>query len=154
MSLTFYSVPIPKPATIAQHKQIAFISTWFNAIVLAYWCKETEQILLLTERGWFIQPDATIKESLTALINITPEDIKIDNLWFIKNGSLAVASNMEAWQVYDQKWSDFFNMGVCAHFKLESRKPATNELPSLSRKLSPPFMPSIYEEEYEEIINI
>ena len=117
-----YSISIPNPTTLAPYIQIGFITTWESNLILIYWAPEINQVLLLNGmKGWFMQPNARITDSLAQLLNVTAEDIMLDRLFFMKDNQTEVPNNTDVWEVYDHTWSLYAEQRVSLQCTLRLR---------------------------------
>ena len=117
-----YSISIPTPPTLEPYTQIGFVTTWENTLLLVYWASEINQVLLLNaSKGWFIQPNGRIIDSLAELLNVPAADIQLGRLFLMKDKEIEVPKDADIWEIYDHTWARYAEKGATLQCTLQLR---------------------------------
>ena len=117
-----YSISIPTPPTLEPYTQIGFVTTWENTLLLVYWASDINQVLLLNgSKGWFMQPNGRIIDSLAELLNVPARDIQLGRVFFMKHTEIEVPKDADVWEIYDHTWARYAEKKVSLQCTLQLR---------------------------------
>jgi hypothetical protein len=101
----FYSYSIPKPDVYVRHIGTPLADLTVGADCFhAYWIKNTKQVLLCGNGHWIIQPNGSIRRSLSAFFGLTPE-VQTLNIYEAKTTEPCTTDQTD--QLYECEWSDY-----------------------------------------------
>lgn len=103
--MDFYSNPIPAPHTVPEC--IGRLDTPIGRISI-HWLEDTYQVVCRTESGhWYIQPDANVVTSISAILNCHESDIHMRDLFLFHNNRGVEAYPGMTEGFYACHWSDY-----------------------------------------------
>jgi len=104
---TFYSIPIPEPF-LTNLQQLAQFSTP-EGLFEVFWVPNMDQVVVRYGTAWYIQPNARIADSLSALICCRDYDIQVTDMFLFdrdySQGKEAEQEMMD--KLLDCEWSDY-----------------------------------------------
>jgi len=129
MSDSFYTIPIPKPDDAANLQQLAQIKRGKLELFEFFWRSETRQVVICrSQSSWFIQPNALIMNSLSALLNCKPCNIIAKDVYIFDSPQKSAPANAETnIALYSCEWSDYAMDKMCIQFIIELHYSCTTE---------------------------
>lgn len=106
---TNYSIPIPTP-DVAPLEQLAQFTTPDDGLILVYWIRNTQQVVLEYGDQWYIQNDGYITDSIAQILNVKESVITIDNLCvgnIFDSSSFKYSDPEMSRHIYTCCWSDY-----------------------------------------------
>lgn len=106
---SFYSNPVPEPASMYDLQQLAQIKLEDDSVVGVYWLSATREVLIhINDEGWYIQPDGNIVESIGAIFEEHPDNMRIkDTVVYEPHGHRVPGDNNSHDHISQCEWSDY-----------------------------------------------